>query len=104
MHNVWYRDSDGENKIGKCLGPAAGIGGGDCFWILTMSARPIARSTVWEIATDELTTEAVKESIKSLDLSINEKIGDDRDDAVAAANLGGPLPANGDYLDDDEDD
>lgn len=44
--NVWYRDQDGENKIGKWLGPAIGIGGGDCYWILPKSARPIARSTV----------------------------------------------------------
>ena len=76
--NVWYRDSDGENIIGKWLGSAAGIGGGDWFWILPMSCRPIARSTVWQITAEELTTEAVKESIKSLDLSIKERIGDDR--------------------------
>ena len=67
-----------------------------------MSARPIARSIVWEITTDDMTTEAVKESIKSLDLSVKEKIGDDKDNAAAAANLGGPLPANGGYFDDDE--
>jgi hypothetical protein len=52
--NVWYRDSDGESKIGKWLGVANGIGGGDCFWLLPMSARPIARSTVWNVTTDEL--------------------------------------------------
>ena len=66
--NVWYRDADGESKIGKWLGPAIGIGGGDCYWILPMSARPIARSTVWEVST----VEAIKSSIATLNLSIND--------------------------------
>ena len=74
-HNVWDQDSDGESKIGKWLGVANGIGGGDCFWLLPMSARPIARSTVWNVTTDELTGAAVKETIRALDSSIDSKIG-----------------------------
>ena len=74
--NVWYRDADGESKIGKWLGVANGIGGGDCFWLLPMSARPIARSTVWNITIDELAGAAVKEAIRALDSSIDSKIGD----------------------------
>ena len=78
--NVWYSDSDGENKIGKWLGPAIGIGGGDCFWILPISARPIARSAVWSITPEELTVDAIKETIKTLDLAIKDRIGDQLDD------------------------
>ena len=100
--NVWYRaDADGENKIGKWLGPAVGIGGGDCYWILPLSARRIARSTVWAITEEEFTVGAIKDSVKALDISITERIGDQLDNN---AGVGDPLPANGDYFDDDEDD
>jgi hypothetical protein len=74
--DVWFRDADGENIIGKWLGPAVGIGGGDCYWILPISARPIARSTVWSITTEESTVEAIKDTIKALNIAITEWIGD----------------------------
>jgi hypothetical protein len=80
--NVWYRDQDGENKIGKWLGLARKIGGGDCFWILPISARPIARSTVWNLTAEDLTLESVKNTIRSLDQSIHDKIGDHLDQEV----------------------
>jgi hypothetical protein len=99
---VWYRDADGENKIGKWLGPATGIGGGDCYWILPISARPIARSTVWSITAEEFTVEAIKDTIKTLNIAITDKIGDQLDEVNI--DLAGALPANGDYFDDDDDD
>jgi hypothetical protein len=43
-----------------------------CFWLLPMSARPIARSTVWNMTIDELAGAALKEA---LDSSIDSKIG-----------------------------
>jgi hypothetical protein len=95
--NVWYRDADGESRIGKWLGLASGIGGGDCFWILPLSARPIARSTVWTITRDELAGDAVKRAIESLDLSIRDKIGDATDEALVQENVGA-LPVNGDLV------
>ena len=102
--NVWYRDADGESKIGKWLGPAIGIGGGDYYWILPMSARPIARSTVWEVTTEDLTVEAIKSSMATLNLSINDTIGDHKKDDEMEADYVGPLPAHGDQFDDDEED
>jgi hypothetical protein len=39
---IWYQDRDGESKIGQWIGVAEGIGGGDCFWILPLSAKIIA--------------------------------------------------------------
>jgi hypothetical protein len=103
--DVWYRDSDGENKIGKWLGPDTGIGGGDCYWILPTSSQPIARSMVWSITDEEHTVEAIKDSIKALNLAITERIGDQLNDEGVAAGLGGELPPNGDdYFDDDDND
>jgi hypothetical protein len=86
------------------LGLAERIGGGrDCFLILPIFARPIARSTVWSITKDELAGEAVKRAIESLDLSIRDKIGDAIEDGNAAQHVGG-LPVNGDLLEDLEED
>ena len=103
--NVWYRDADGENKIGKWLGLARGIGGGDCYWILPISAKPIARSTVWNTTAEEHTLEAVKISIRSLDASVHEKLGDHLDDDKVKEALGDDFPLDGDLFDDyDEDD
>ena len=44
---VHYMDHDGEVKLGRWLGPARGIGSGNCHWVLPISCRPIARSTVF---------------------------------------------------------
>ena len=49
-----------------------------------MFARPIARSTVWNLKADDLVLESVKNSIKSLDQSIHDKIGDHLDQEVVA--------------------
>jgi hypothetical protein len=75
---------------GKWLGPAVVIGGGgDCDWILPISARPIARSTVWSITTEELTVEAtIKDTMKALNFAITERIG-------------GQPSTDGEYFDED---
>jgi hypothetical protein len=70
--NVWYQDANGESEMDKWLGVANGIEGGNCFWLLPMSSRPIARSTVWNMTIDELAGAALKEA---LDSSIDSKIG-----------------------------
>ena len=106
--NVWYRDSDGESKIGKWLGVANGIGGGDCFWLLPKSAHPIARSTVWNITIDELAGAAVKEAIRELDSNIESKIGNRLEQPTIDIDNGG-YDADGyrgnqvAWFDDDED-
>ena len=97
--NVWYRNADGESRIGKWLGLATSIGGGDCYWILPLSARPIARSTVWPITRDKLAGDTVKRAIESLDLSIKDKIGDATNEATSQEHVGA-LPVNGDLLED----
>jgi hypothetical protein len=102
--DVWYRDADGENRIGKWLGLASGIGGGDCFWILPMSARPIARSTVWSISRDELAADAIKSAVLALNASIEAKIGDHLDNEKVRDQIGDAVPAYGDLLEDLDDD
>jgi hypothetical protein len=46
---VWYRDVDKVDKLGLWLGAATRHGGGDVFWILGKSCRPIVRCTVWSV-------------------------------------------------------
>lgn len=46
---VYYLDEDGEQKLGRWLGPAEKHGSADCYWILPLSCRPIVRSTVWAV-------------------------------------------------------
>ena len=85
---IWYRDRDGESKIGRWIGVAEGIGGGDCFWILPLSAKPIARSTVWAIACDKAASNTVQERIRTLNESIESKIGDSKDELRVQAVVG----------------
>jgi hypothetical protein len=51
---VYYRDHDGEQKLGRWLTPADTHGGGDTYWILPISCRPIVRSTVWAVPAEDL--------------------------------------------------
>ena len=102
--NVWYRNANGEHRIGKWLGLASGIGGGDCYWILPMSARPIAKSTVWSITMDEMAGDAVKAAIRALHESIASKIGDHLKDEAVIEQVGELVPADGDLLEDLDDD
>jgi hypothetical protein len=101
--DVWYRDADGENRIGKWLGLAEKIGGGDCFWILSLSAKPIARSTVWELTTDEKATDSVRRAMATLNESIESKIGDHLDDDKVREQVGDAVPLDGDLLEDLDD-
>ena len=85
---IWYQDHDRESKIGRWIGVAEGIGGGDCFWILPLSAKPIARSTVWAISHDEAASNTVQERIRILNESIESKIGDSKDELHVQAVVG----------------
>lgn len=75
---VWYRDADGETKVGHWLGPATQHGGGDAYWLLPLSCKPIIRSTVWSITQSEMESHNTIASIAQLNASIESKIGDHR--------------------------
>ncbi len=76
---VHFLDHDGETKLSCWLGPAKGIGSGNCHWILLISCRPIARSTVFligdEVETAQHTIEAKQHSDEKV---AQEKIGGSR--------------------------
>jgi hypothetical protein len=73
---VWYLDEDGENHLGRWLGPAGEYGSGDCYWILPRSCQPIVRSTVWAVDAQEFGTDAMKARVDELTAIIERKIGD----------------------------
>jgi hypothetical protein len=73
---VWYRDADGEDKLGHWLGPATQHGGGDAYWLLPLSCKPIIRSTVWSLTVSERAMHSTISSIDQLNRSIESKIGD----------------------------
>jgi hypothetical protein len=103
---IWYQDHDGESKIGQWIGVAEGIGGGDCFWILPISAKPIARSTVWAISQDEAASNTVQERIRILNKNIQSKIGDSKDELHVHAVVG-DMSQDQDvdvFIDNDDDD
>ncbi|MGH3624303.1 MAG: hypothetical protein ACRDQ5_21370 [Sciscionella sp.] len=76
---IWYYDSadfpDEKRIIGRWLGVAHRIGQAMCYWILTKTGVPIARSTVQLITDDELSTDDVRHKIEIFDTNIQEKIG-----------------------------
>ncbi len=98
---VWYLDSDGDSKIGRWMGVTEGIGGGDCFWSLPKSAKPIARSSVWAISQDEHASQGVQEVIKVLKESIESKIGNSKTNEEAFEAVGGEYPSNDNDLEED---
>ncbi|MGH7954979.1 MAG: hypothetical protein ACREOZ_03375 [Gloeomargaritales cyanobacterium] len=87
---IWYYESSdfpGNKRIlGRWLGVSHRIGQAMCYWILTKSGVPIARTTVQVISQDELITNVVIDDIKSFDTAIQQKIGDELEEN-AIANL-----------------
>lgn len=102
--DMWYRGADGESRIGKWLGLASGIGGGDCFWVLPVSCRPISRSTVWGLTAEDRAGVAVQQVIKALETAIEARIGDARGDAAVDNEIDMLLPLNTDIIEDLDDD
>jgi hypothetical protein len=64
---IWYYDKtnfpDENNHIGRWISVAHNIGQAMCFWILSKSGVPIARTTVRPITDDELQTDTVKQEL-----------------------------------------
>jgi hypothetical protein len=77
---VWYRDVDKVDKLGLWLGAATHHGGGDTFWILGKSCKPLVRSTVWSVTVEEKQTLEVQSLSEELHASVKSKIGDNRTD------------------------
>ncbi len=75
---VWYYEPNEfpEDKriLGRWLGEAHKVGQAMCYWILTSTGKPIARSTVQPISDAEMATDVVKAELVAFDESITEKI------------------------------
>ncbi|MEL6803179.1 MAG: hypothetical protein AAFO91_05255, partial [Bacteroidota bacterium] len=90
---VRYIDNDHDLKTGRCLGPATGVGSGNCFWILPISGRPIVRSTVHSFTSDEKDNPEVQKTLRDLDDSIKSKFGDAVKDDEVEEDLAGLYPS-----------
>ena len=101
---VHYLDHDHERKLGRWLGVAHQVGGAMVSWILPISARPIARSTVTEVTvTDVMYTATLTLQQKEFDDAIKRLIGDkiaDRDLTIDVNELFPPIDAMDDLLND----
>ena len=90
---VHYLDHDGETKLGRWLGPARGIGSGNCHWVLPISCRPIARSTVFLIGDEIERTPHMTEAKLQFDDEVQSKIGDKRRQSEVDEDFEGLFPS-----------
>lgn len=74
---VYYRDSSTkEKKIGRNLGPCGrGIGGGDCYHVLTEKATSVMTNTVLPIGENKMSNRDLTRRMDLFDKYIEEKIG-----------------------------
>ena len=83
---VWYIDAPenaatSRRKLGRWIGVAEDIGSSLCYTILPISCRPISRSSVMPLLSDELMQPEIKSQILEFDNAVRRKIGNDRNDA-----------------------
>jgi hypothetical protein len=80
---IWYYEPNEfpEDKriLGRWLGEAHRTGQAMCYWVLTATGKPIARSTVQPIAEEDMMTEVVKLELQSFDETISLKLTQDAD-------------------------
>jgi hypothetical protein len=77
---IWYYDEmssfpDPKRKLGRWLGEAKDFGQAMCYWVLSDTAKLIARSTVQPIPQDKLQLEETETQLKTLDQVILDKLG-----------------------------
>jgi hypothetical protein len=75
---VWYKENAGlgENCIGRWLGVAHRVGNLMSYWILTVTGRVIARTTVQRVTSLELSTDEVKTQCKDYDQHVRDILRD----------------------------
>jgi hypothetical protein len=80
---VWFIDPtssfpEPKRKLGRWIGVASDVGQAMTFWILPKSCSPIARSSVARVDPDVSCTDELKADLAMLDLSIDNKIGNNK--------------------------
>ena len=81
-------------EIGRVLGVAHRVGSDLCYWILTVTGRIIARTTVQHVTTQDQTLPSIKAKMEDFDAKIKEKFDDHRHREE--------VPVNGLTLDDED--
>jgi Reverse transcriptase (RNA-dependent DNA polymerase) len=94
---VWYLDPavqfpEDAKKLGRWIGVAHDVGSPMTFWVLPMSCKVIARSTVTSLSDDDMADPVVLSKLADLDLAIKERIGDTLEDAALDPDLVGAFP------------
>ena len=107
---VWYIDAPenaatSRRKLGRWIGVSEDVGSSLCYFILPASCRPISRSSVMPLSSDELLQPEIKALILELDNTVNQKIGDQlsNDDVMQEFADLPPVP-NDIFIEDDYDD
>jgi hypothetical protein len=92
---VWYIEQtedfpNPKRKLGRWLGEAYNIGQALCYWVITSTGNPIARSTIQQIPREYFDTDSAKEELAALDKALHERFGkpiSDSDDEVYDLNI-----------------
>ena len=95
---VYFLGTDGKQSLARWLGPAEGIGGEDCHWLLTETCHPIAKSTVWTVPDEDMINPEKKLVRDAFDAKVKSRIGEEDSNEVYDAQL----PDYGDLFDDDD--
>ena len=79
--HVWYIDYPKDaatlrRQLGWWLGVAENAGLSLCYIVLTQKCRPIVRSSVQPVTSDEKLQPGIKQMIINFDCAVNQKIGD----------------------------
>ena len=96
---VYYLDPDGETKIGRWIGAADEIGGGDAMWILPLSCRPIVRSTVWAIPREDFDVAVKNNEREAFDRRVAELLGTNLEAVNGEIEFPPDMPDYGDLFD-----
>ena len=75
---VWYKENAGlgENRLGRWLGVAHRVGNLMSYWILTDTARVVARTTAQRVTNLEMLTVEVHQQCQSYDMRVAELMRD----------------------------
>jgi hypothetical protein len=94
---------DSKRRLGRWIGVAEEIGSSMTYYILPKSGKPIARSTVYPVTSDDLLAEEVKAMTKEFDDKIASVCGDSLTDHEFDAIYPGAPQIPDDIFDDDVD-
>ena len=100
---VWYLHQSGEEpELGRWLGVARRVGGALCYYVLTRSARVVARTSVQHVTQQDLSNPAIAKRMEEFDNRVWSLL-DDPEHEVRPAEENGFLVSELSIEDDDQD-